>query len=35
MEKYDVWTPLKQQDFPPDAKIITSTCTMKKKDNVK
>ena len=32
-EKYDVWTPRKLQYFLPDAKIITSTWSAKKKTN--
>ena len=34
MEKYDVWTQQKLQDFLPGAKIITSTRDTKKKANI-
>jgi hypothetical protein len=33
MKNYNVWTPIKLRDVPPESKILTSTWAMKKKAN--
>jgi len=33
MKKYNVWTPVKLKDVPTDAKVLSSTWSMKKKAN--